>query len=283
MLQPSIFGSVLCVVLASAAWGQSAGPPSAARLVPEKVGFESASRPLGRLQERRAREQGEDPKPTPGDRIEAYIAKPEGNGPFPAVLVLPRCDGLTPYVREVLPQLLASWGYVALAVDSLTTRKVEQPCSSAAVDQFADAYGGLFYLARLPFVDRSRVAVLGIADGGRVALTLAEVEGSDMVVNPEKLTFKAGIAYYPECGHTGDKVTFPVLIMIGRDDRWARAKSCEDLMTCRAGDSAPTDLMVYPDTGFGFVERDYMYNEKPAEDSLRRAREFLARNLSSSR
>ena len=54
-------------------------------------------------------------------------------------------------------------------------------------------------------------------------------------------------------------------------------------MTCRAGDSAPTDLMVYPDTGFGFVERDYMYNAKPAEDSLRRAREFLARNLSSSR
>ena len=53
MLQPSIFGSVLCVVLASAAWGQSAGPPSAARLVTEKVGFESASRPLGRLQERR--------------------------------------------------------------------------------------------------------------------------------------------------------------------------------------------------------------------------------------
>lgn len=183
----------------------------------------------------------------------------------------------------MLPQLLASWGYVALAVDSLTTRKVEQPCSSAAVDQFADAYGGLFYLARLPFVDRSRVAVLGIADGGRVALTLAEVEGSDMVVNPEKLTFKAGIAYYPECGHTGDKVTFPVLIMIGRDDRWARAKSCEDLMTRRAGDSAPTDLMVYPDTGSGFVERDYMYNAKPAEDSLRRAREFLARNLSSSR
>ena len=281
-MQPSTFGAILGFVLASSAWGQPSGPPSSATSVLEKVEFESASRPLGKLQERRARERGEEPKPTPGDRIEAYLAKPEGNGPFPAVLVLPRCDGFTPYVRERLPQLLTSWGYIALAVDSLTTRKVEQPCSNAAVDHFADAYGGLFYLAGLPFVDRSRIAVLGIANGGRVALTLADAQASEMVVNPEKLTFKAGIAYYPECGHTSGKVMFPVLIMIGRDDQWARAKSCEDMMTRRAGDGAPMNLTVYPDSRHSFAEPDHMapsYNEKAAEDSLRRAREFLARNV----
>jgi dienelactone hydrolase len=147
------------------------------------------------------------------------------------------------------------------------------------VDHLADAYGGLFYLARLPFVDRSRVAVLGIATGGTIALTLAEAQGSELVVNPEKLTFKAGIAYYPECGLTSDTATFPVLIMIGGDDQSARAKSCEDLMTRRAGDSAPTALTVYPDARQGLVERDYMYNEKTAVDSLRRAQEFLVRNL----
>jgi dipeptidyl aminopeptidase/acylaminoacyl peptidase len=169
-MRPSNLVAVFCALLPSAAWAQPADPPSRATFATEKVVFESASRPLGRFQERRARERGEDPKATPGARIEAYLVKPEGNGPFPAVLVLPRCEGLAPYVREGLPQLLASWGYLALAIDSLATRKDAQSCFHATVDQFADAFGGLFYLARLPFVDRRRVAFLGIAKGGRSLL-----------------------------------------------------------------------------------------------------------------
>ena len=57
-----------------------------------------------------------------------------------------------------------------------------------------------------------------------------------MVVNPEKLTLKAAVAYYPECGEVSGKLVLPVLIMIGRDDQWARARSCEDLTAQRAGD-----------------------------------------------
>jgi dienelactone hydrolase len=108
---------------------------------------------------------------------------------------------------------------------------------------------------------------------------IADARGGEMVVNPENLSFRAGIAYYPECSLTTDKVTFPMLIMIGQDDHTVRAKSCEDLLTHRAGDSAPMDLTVYAGADHGFLERDYMYNEKPAEDSLRRAREFRSLNL----
>jgi dienelactone hydrolase len=264
---------------ATAAWAQTV--PRSTTLVSEKVEFASASRPLGQLQERRARERGEDPKPTPGDRIQAYLTRPEGQGPFPAVLLLPRCDGFTPSVQETMPQRLASWGFVTLAVDSLATRKAQDPCANAALDIFADAYGGLFYLAQLPFVDRSRIAALGVASGGRIALTLAKEQKSALVVNPEELTIKAAIAYYPECGHVSDKLALPALIMIGRDDQWARARSCEDLATRQAVDGAPIDLTVYPNVRHGFLEPDYMagYDRTAAEDSLRRAREFLARTL----
>jgi dienelactone hydrolase len=258
-------------------------PPATGVFVTETVGLESASRPLGRLQERRARERGEVPKPAPGERIEAYLTKPAGNGPFPAVLLLARCSGFTPSVQEAMPQRLASWGFVTLAVDSLATRKVEDPCANAAVDHFADAYGALFYLAHLALVDRSRIAVLGLGSGGRIALALADSQGSDLVVNPENLTFRAAIAYYPECGHVSDKLALPVLIMIGRDDQWTRAKSCEDLAAKRAGDGAPLDLTVYPDVRHGFLEPDYMagYDAAAAEDSLQRAKAFLTRNLGS--
>jgi dienelactone hydrolase len=81
-----------------------------------------------------------------------------------------------------------------------------------------------------------------------------------------------------------DKLALPVLIMIGRDDQWARAGSCEDLKAQRAGDGAPLDLIVYPNVRHGFLEPDYMagYDETAAEDSLRQARAFLTHNLGSS-
>jgi dienelactone hydrolase len=61
---------------------------------PTLVEFEGASHPLGTLQQRLARERGEIPKDIPGDRLQGYLAKPDGNGPFPAVVGLHGCGGL---------------------------------------------------------------------------------------------------------------------------------------------------------------------------------------------
>jgi len=291
-MQRSITGAILWIALASGAWGQPSEPSGSDPRVPERVELESAPRPLGKLQERRARERGEDPKPTPGDRLQAYLARPEGKGPFPALVVMPGCAGLSAYVKEALPRLLASWGYVALVVDSLTTRKVEPDCvkESASVDRVADAYGGLYYLAGLPFVDRSRVGIFGVSIGGKVALVLANTQTDATVFNPEKLTFKAGVAYYPTCTVSNEMATFPLLIMIGRDDRLVNVRACENLAAQRAGNNIATRLTIYPGAHHGFIERDWSpgretfgarfeYNGEAAEDSLRQAREFLARNL----
>jgi dienelactone hydrolase len=220
------------------------------------------------------------------------MAKPEGSGPFPAIVIMPGCTGLTTYIKEDLPQLLVSWGYVALVVDSLTTRKVEPNClkDSASVDRMADAYGGLFYLAGLSFVNRNRVGVLGVGIGGRVPLVLAETQTDAAISNPGKLTFKAGVAYYPTCTVSKEEPTFPLLIMIGRKDQSTHAWTCEELVANRASNTVPTELTVYPEAHHGFIERDwstpheaygarYEFNEKAAEDSLRRAQEFLARNV----
>ena len=145
--------------------------------------FESAAHPLGALQARRARERGEQPRPTSGDRIQGILYKPDGDGPFPAVVLLPRCDGFTPFIRNQLPEILSSWGYLVLAVDGLTSRAVSDPCNDTKVDTLADAYGALLYLATQPFVDKQRVGVLGIASGGRVALTVADPQVQEVLVN----------------------------------------------------------------------------------------------------
>src|SRR4051794_25398439 len=115
------------LVLATGAWAQRSGSGPAPVTV-EKVDVQAASRPVGGLMARKMRERGEEPKPTPGGRIDGHLAKPEGNGPFPAVVVLPDCIGLTPFVREALTGQLASWGYVTLVVDSWASRNAQAGC-----------------------------------------------------------------------------------------------------------------------------------------------------------
>jgi len=66
---------------------------------------------------------------------------------------------------------LLSWGYVALLVDNFTTRGIDHACTPEKyfaeeiniVKRTFDAYGALLFLARQPFVDPRRVAVMGIS------------------------------------------------------------------------------------------------------------------------
>ena len=246
---------------------------------------------------RRMRERGEEPKPTPGGRIDGLLAKPKGDGPFPAVVMLPDCIGLTRLLRETLTGRLASWGYVTLVVDSWTSRNAQAGCllngqEPSGVDRIADAYGGLFYLAELPFVQRDHVGLLGFATGSVFVLTLAEPQTQSSVVNSENLVFKAGVTYYPQCAGlgSGQKTAFPLLILIGRDDQRALARACEEVARPASGEGNPVEVQVYPGVKHGFADPHWgakgeilgfpaAYDANAAEDALSRAREFLDRNV----
>ncbi|WP_262031732.1 dienelactone hydrolase family protein [Microvirga sp. Mcv34] len=246
---------------------------------------------------RKMRERGEEPKPTPGTRIEGYLSKPTGDGPFPAVVVLPDCVGLTPFIRETLTAQLAAWGYVTLVLDSWTTRQAEAGCflngqEPPGVDRIADAYGGLFYLAGLPMVQRDRVGLLGFATGGVIVLTLAEPQSQSSVVNDKSLGFKTGLAYYPECTALGQvqKAAFPLLILIGREDQRTRAQECEEVARPTGGDGNSIEVQIYPGVKHGFADPHWgaagsifgfpaAYDAKAAEDALARAHAFLDRTL----
>ena len=186
------------------------------------------------------------------------MAKPGGDGSFPAILVLPDCIGLTPFVRETLTARLASWGYVALAIDSWTTRKAQAGCflngqEPPGVDRIADAYGGLFYLAGLPFVQRDRVGLLGFATGGVFVLTLAEPQTQSSVVNSENLSFKGGVVYYAPCAELIQKPAFPLLILVGRDDQRTGAH-CEEGARPTSTEGNPVEVHVYPGVKHGFAD-----------------------------
>ena len=57
------------------------------------------------------------PRPNAPDRpLDAYLVQPEGNGPFPGVVVIHEILGLNDNMRDIARRF-ADQGYVALAVD----------------------------------------------------------------------------------------------------------------------------------------------------------------------
>jgi len=242
------------------------------------------------------REGGEVSKDAPGSRLRGFLAKPDGDGPFPAVVALHGCSELPEGVARNVSERYVSWGYVILLVDSFTTRGIDHTCTPekyAAADIFTrtlDAYGALLFLARQPFVDAQQVAIVGASQGGMVTLSVAEERSNQLFVNPSNLAFRAAVALYPGCGAPGGRPSMPTLILVGELDDWTPAADCGRTMT-RWGDAgAPVQLVIYPGAHHAFDVQILQpgrtmfghwteYNPEAAEDARRRIRAFLANYL----
>jgi dienelactone hydrolase len=229
-----------------------------------------------------------------GDRIQGYLAKPEGAGPFPAVIGLHGCAGMPDTTKRKLVDELVGWGYVTLLVDSFTTRGVEHACTGGYSDiagmRRSDAYGALAFLARQTFVDPQRVAAVGFSQGGWVSLLVAEANSFELFVRPSNLGFRAVVAFYPVCRAVAGRLVIPTLILIGALDEWTPAADCSQRIDAWRTDGVPIEQVVYPSVHHSFYYPELRpgrrifghwleYNEEAAIDASRRMREFLKRHL----
>lgn len=259
----------------------------------ERVQIESARYQVSSFQLRRARERGEKIAPPPADTIDGYLTKPDGAGPFAALVHLHGCGGLSKAFKDGTAkgewlERLAGWGYVVLAVDSFTSRGIGHACTGSPAPRLADAFGALSYLARQPFVDANRIALIGFSQGGTTALA-AVGQHEALFDNDGDHKFKAAIAFYPSCQSDGD-MTAPTLILIGELDDWTRASACTTMMASRTGAGSPLRLIVYPGAhhnfdvtalqpGREFFGHHIEYNHLGAEAASREVQQFLSQQL----
>lgn len=217
-------------------------------VVAETVRFRSATTPPTPLQQRLARELGQPIAEQPSEEIAGELYRPPGNGPFPAVVVLHGCAGRGPRdTEDLLGARYLAHGYAMLIVDSFGPRGIGERCTDFSpgppVDREMDAYGGLLYLASLPFVDPDRISVVGYSQGAMVALSTVTLGGTETLFDRH---FRTAIAYYPLCGSLTGAVAIPTLILIGELDDWTPARDCRAMMARRTGEGAPLRLVVYP-------------------------------------
>jgi dienelactone hydrolase len=227
----------------------------------------------------------------------AYIARPPGPGPFPAVVILHSSAGFHSDMLSWADRL-QRWGYVALAVDSFGPRGMESANNASQGEQVTDAFQALQFLKRQSYVRPDDIAILGFSLGG--ISVLAALERGSIAERAFPDRFRAGIAFYPDCAGTSGIMTGPTLVLVGELDDWTPASACEAMVAGRddvgvtrtPGDRSMVELVVYPGAHHGFDIADLRftsgvlneghrleYNDAATRDSIERVRAFLQRTV----
>ena len=222
------------------------------------------------------------------------LTKPQGNEPFPVVVLLHGCSGIIKNVDDWAKRL-AIWGYVSLQVDSFGPRGYSDICTNHArlislpPLRAQDAYDAKSYLAKLNFVDRERIAVMGWSHGGWSVLNAIILKHGD--------PFRSAIAFYPYCDDRLDNLNAPLLILIGDKDDWTGAAPCLHNIPRQGKANFEIILKVYPGAyhGFDCEGRDVnvmgiaplgyltphriLYDPAGAADAIIQVKEVLAKHL----
>lgn len=234
-------------------------------------------------------------EPKPGTVFHSFM-KPDGPGPFPAVVLLHTCGGVGRHMPGWAVQLL-SIGYASVIVDSLTPRGGTACWAPtyypATLDQVTeDAFAALAWLRGRSDIDPERIGVMGFSYGASATL---RTSSASYRKNAPGGGFRAAAAYYPVCvspradwpaaarersNNLFDDIATPTLILMGADDTDTPnvAQNCANKVAYLAGRGRPITIHMYPNANHVFDVRQPAAAARAFGD----LQAFFARHLGSS-
>jgi dienelactone hydrolase len=185
--------------------------------------------------------------------ISGLILKPQGPGPFPAVVMLHGCSGMLTKSGKLKKRptqwarLLVAQGYLVLLADSFSPRGHRSICRiknrpvHPNIERPFDAYGALQYLQTRSDVRAARIALMGWSNG---AMTLLWTIKAGATQRPTNLRhdFRAAIGFYPGCvqiSKTPYATQIPTLLQIGGADDWTLPKPCLRMVSSARSRGSP--------------------------------------------
>lgn len=241
------------------------------------------------------------------------VVKPDGAGPFPAILLYSGCEGLWDGDKRrslmgIYARMAAAEGVVAIIVDSFKPRHIDgklavsDVCSGwllRGAERAGDVAVTLEYARGLPFVDADRLAVAGWSHGGWAVMDLLAMPQGRLV--PQSLTAWptdtfAGLTSvyltYPYCGINasgfptlaptrGFAEPRPIWAIHGTDDVTADPVPCDEAYELAIDEGVPVDVEVLEGATHAFDRSDLApgstskYSPEDAEIAFQRYRRFL--------
>jgi dienelactone hydrolase len=248
---------------------------------------------------------------------EMALYRPDGPGPFPAIVLHHQCGGLGQGRWQNLSMLewakqAVARGYVALVIDSLGPRDVKTVCMGVQGGVnfprgVRDALQAAEHLRKFDFVDKQRIALAGYSWGAMIAV-LASGQRWGTALAPGN-RFVAAVSFYPGCftiqPPTGrpyevvnPDIDRPLLVLMGARDNETPPGECVPKLEAAKTAGAPVEWHVYPDAthcwdcknldgnskvDFRGTQVVYRYDQNITDDSARRMFEFLERTLAARR
>jgi len=236
------------------------------------------------------------------------VFKPAGAGPFPAVVILHSCGGVSrPHVRERMVELLDA-GFVVLPLDSFGPRGFSSSCAGnpkqvSVATTVLDAYAALDHLGNIPIVDPSRIYATGYSWGALVTPMLASPQSAAAIGS--KTRYRALVSNYGACSFqrspTAPRTRFlqndidrPVLMLMASEDKEYKPADCFPQLEELKATGKQVEWNIYPGTHHAWDQRDhngsvkvttgwgevsiYLYSADATRDSTKRMIDFFNRH-----
>jgi dienelactone hydrolase len=190
--------------------------------------------------------------------LRAQLFKPEGNGPFPVVIALHGCGGLSGHsepiqvrYRDWAEELLKD-GKAVLFPDSYGSRELGPQCHvkerriTARRERVADILAARQWLIQQAWAAQDRITLLGWANGASAVLWAVRPQ---LLLHHAEPDFRSAVAFYPDCrlsSGLGWSARVPILVLIGAKDDVSSPLACRQMVEGAHGRSALTRIVVYP-------------------------------------
>jgi carboxymethylenebutenolidase len=229
-----------------------------------------------------------------GDEVEAYLARPEGDGPRGGVVVIHHMPGFDRATKEITRRF-AELGYDAIC-PNLYTREAPgaAPDDAAATARanggvpderlIGDVGGAAAHLRSLP-TSNGKVGVIGYCSGGRQSVLAACNLDLDAAVD----CYGAFVIGTPPEGFPLQVANLvdqlpnlrpPLLGLFGKEDSYPSPEQVAELDEILTANNKPHEFHSYDDTGHAFFAVDRpAYRVAAANDGWEKIATFYATNL----
>jgi len=231
-----------------------------------------------------------------GDQVEAYLARPDGEGPRGGVVVIHHMPGYDRATKEITRRF-AELGYDAICpnlhwrdapgADPDDASATARANGGVPDDRLIGDVGGAAAHLRALATSNGKVGVIGYCSGGRQSVLAACNLDLDAAVD----CYGAFVVGTPPDGHPLQVTNLvdqlpslraPLLGLFGKEDSYPSPDQVAELDGILTAHSKPHEFHSYDDTGHGFFAVDRpAYRVAAANDGWEKIAAFYATHLGS--